>query len=138
MVIFSSRTIPGNEKAVGQVLNGLARQGVVAVTDRTRLVHVSGHPRRAELSRMYDWLKPRIAVPAHGEAMHLTEHVAFAKAMGVKEVVRAFNGDIVKLAEGDARVVGEWRTGGVTWTARSSSTATKPVSPSGASSDSPA
>ena len=107
MVIFSSRTIPGNEKAVGKVLNGLARQGVVAITDRTRLVHVSGHPRRAELSRMYDWLKPRIAVPAHGEAMHLTEHVAFAKAQGVKEVVRAFNGDIVKLAEGDARVVGE-------------------------------
>ena len=111
VVIFSSRTIPGNEKAVGKILNGLARQGVVTITDRTRLVHVSGHPRRAELTRMYDWLKPKIAVPAHGEALHLTEHVAFAKAQGVKEVVRAFNGDIVKLAEGDARVVGEFAHG---------------------------
>jgi ribonuclease J len=111
MVIFSSRTIPGNEKAVAKVFNGLARQGVIAITDRTRLVHVSGHPRRAELARMYDWLKPKIAVPAHGEAMHLTEHVAFAKAQGVKEVVRVFNGDIVKLAEGDARVVGEFAHG---------------------------
>ena len=106
-VIFSSRTIPGNEKAVGQVLNGLAKQGVSVVTDRNRLVHVSGHPRRSEVARMYDWLKPKIAVPAHGEATHLTEHVAFAKSMGVKEVVRAFNGDVVKLQVGDAGIIDE-------------------------------
>ena len=106
-VIFSSRTIPGNEKGVGQVLNGLAKQGVRSITDRDRLVHVSGHPRRAEVSRMYDWLKPKIAVPAHGEAMHLTEHVVFAKAHGVKEVVRCFNGDVVRLAVGEAGVVGQ-------------------------------
>ena len=106
-VIFSSRTIPGNEKAVGQVLIGLAKQGVSVVTDRNRLVHVSGHPRRSEVARMYDWLKPKIAVPAHGEATHLTEHVAFAKSMGVKEVVRAFNGDVVKLQVGDAGIIDE-------------------------------
>ncbi len=106
-VIFSSRTIPGNERGVGRILNGLARQGVRTITDRTHLVHVSGHPRRAEVARMYDWLRPKIAVPAHGEAMHLTEHVAFAKTQGVREVVRAFNGDVVKLAAGDAGVVGQ-------------------------------
>lgn len=104
-VIFSSRTIPGNEKAVGKIVNGLVSQGVEVITDRTNLVHVSGHPRRAELAQMYAWLKPRIAVPAHGEPVHLSEHVTFAKAQGVREVVRALNGDVVRLAEGDARVV---------------------------------
>ena len=106
-VIFSSRTIPGNEKPVGVVQNGLAMQGVRTITDRTQLVHVSGHPRRAELLKMYAWLKPKIAVPAHGEPVHLTEHVVFAKAQGVKEVVRAFNGDVVELAEGRAGVIGQ-------------------------------
>ena len=107
LVIFSSRTIPGNEKAVGKIINGLVTQGVEVVTDRTQLVHVSGHPRRAELAKLYAWLKPKIAVPAHGEPLHLSEHVAFAKAQGVGQVVRAFNGDVVRLADGDARVVGQ-------------------------------
>ena len=106
LVIFSSRTIPGNEKAVGKIINGLVTQGVEVVTDRTHLVHVSGHPRRAELAQMYAWLKPKIAVPAHGEPLHLAEHVAFAKAQGVRQVVRAFDGDVVRLADGDAGVVG--------------------------------
>jgi ribonuclease J len=107
VVVFSSRTIPGNEKAVGKIVNGLVTQGVEVITDRTHLVHVSGHPRRAELAKMYAWLKPRIAVPAHGEPVHLSEHVRFAKAQGVPEVVRAFNGDVVNLVEGDAAVVGQ-------------------------------
>ena len=110
-VIFSSRTIPGNEKGVGKILNGLAKLGVIAITDRTHLVHVSGHPRRAEVARMYDWLRPRIAVPAHGEAVHLSEHVAFARSRGVKEVVRALNGDVVKIAVGDAGVVDQIQHG---------------------------
>jgi len=105
LVVFSSRTIPGNEKPVGKIINGLVSQGVEVITDRNALVHVSGHPRRAELARMYEWLKPKIAVPAHGEPLHLTEHVAFARAQGVREVVRAFNGDVVRLVEGDAGVV---------------------------------
>ena len=106
VVIFSSRTIPGNEKAVGKIVNGLATQGVEVVTDRTELVHVSGHPRRAEVAKLYAWLKPRIAVPAHGEPLHLSEHAAFAKAQGVAQVVRAFDGDVVRLADGDAGVIG--------------------------------
>jgi ribonuclease J len=106
LVVFSSRTIPGNEKAVGKIVNGLVTQGVEVVTDRTELVHVSGHPRRAEVAKLYAWLKPKIAVPAHGEPVHLSEHVAFAKAQGVAQVVRAFDGDMVRLADGDARVVG--------------------------------
>ncbi|HEX2724530.1 MAG TPA: ribonuclease J [Beijerinckiaceae bacterium] len=110
-VIFSSRTIPGNEKEVGQIINTLLRRGIQVITDRTELVHVSGHPRRAELAAMYRWTRPRIAVPAHGEEMHLAEHAAFAKAQGVPEVVRARNGSIVRLAPGPAEIIDEAPTG---------------------------
>ena len=107
IVVFSSRTIPGNEKAVGKIVNGLVAQGIEVITDRTQLVHVSGHPRRAELAQMYAWLRPKIAIPAHGEAVHLAEHAAFARAQGVSEVVRALNGDMVLLAAGEAGIVGQ-------------------------------
>ncbi|MFN3483226.1 ribonuclease J [Rhabdaerophilum calidifontis] len=105
MVIFSSRTIPGNERAVGAIVNNLVRMGVRIVTDRERLVHVSGHPRRDELQRMYEWVRPRIAIPAHGEALHLTLHRDFARARGVEQVIRAFNGEAVSLAPGPAAIV---------------------------------
>ena len=75
-VIFSSRAIPGNEKAVGTIINSLIEQGIEVITDRTHLVHVSGHPRRDELAQMYAWTRPRIAIPAHGEPLHLAEHAA--------------------------------------------------------------
>ena len=110
-VIFSSRTIPGNEKAVGKIVNAFARAGVEVVTDRTALVHVSGHPRRAEVAKMYGWLRPRIAVPAHGEPVHLTEHVNFATAQGVPQVLRAFNGDLIRLAPGEVRTLGKVTSG---------------------------
>ena len=70
-VIFSSRTIPGNEKAVGDIINGLVSQGVEVITDRTHLVHVSGHPRRDELRDIISWVRPQILIPVHGEALHL-------------------------------------------------------------------
>jgi ribonuclease J len=111
IVVFSSRTIPGNEKAVGKIVNGLVAQGIEVVTDRTQLVHVSGHPRRAELAKMYGWLRPQIAIPAHGEAVHLSEHAAFARAQGAREVVRALNGDIVLLAAGHAAIIGQTEHG---------------------------
>ena len=106
-VIFSSRTIPGNEKAVGRLVNAFATRGVEVLTDRNALVHVSGHPRRAELAKMYAWLRPKIAVPAHGEPLHLSEHVAFARAQGVPQVLRAFNGDLVRFFPGDVAAIGK-------------------------------
>ena len=105
-VIFSSRTIPGNEKAVGRVVNGLVRQGIEVITDRTHLVHVSGHPRRAEMEEMYRWVRPRIAIPVHGEALHLAEHAKLARAAGVPEVILCGDGDLVRLAP-DAGVIDE-------------------------------
>jgi len=105
-VIFSSRTIPGNEKAVGRVINGLVRQGIEVITDRTHLVHVSGHPRRAEMEEMYRWVRPRVAIPVHGEALHLAEHAKLARAAGVPEVVLCGDGDLVRLAP-EAQVIDE-------------------------------
>jgi ribonuclease J len=109
-VIFSSRTIPGNEKEVGAIVNNLSRQRIEVITDRTHLVHVSGHPRRDEVKRLYEWVRPKVAIPAHGEAAHLTEHEAFARAAGVPTVIRAFNGDVVQLT-GAAGVVDQVQAG---------------------------
>jgi ribonuclease J len=106
-VIFSSRTIPGNEKAVGAVINGLINQGIEVITDRTHLVHVSGHPRRAEMADMYSWVKPHIVVPVHGEALHLFEHAALARKIGIPQVLTCRNGDLVKLAPGKPGVIDE-------------------------------
>src|ERR1700722_9968646 len=106
-VIFSSRTIPGNEKAVGRVINGLVLQGIEVITDRTHLVHVSGHPRRAEVADLYSWVRPRIAVPVHGEALHLSEHASLARMSGVPQALVCKNGDVVRLAPGPAAVVDE-------------------------------
>lgn len=106
-VIFSSRTIPGNEKAVGRVINGLIQQGVDVITDRTHLVHVSGHPRLAEMEEMYGWVKPEVAIPVHGEALHLSEHAKLARRLGIKEIVVCQDGDLIRLAPGPARVTDE-------------------------------
>jgi ribonuclease J len=104
-VVFSARPIPGNEKAIGNIINQLCDQGIVIITDRDRLVHVSGHPRRDELAEMYGWVRPEIAIPVHGEAMHLWAHAAFARDMGVKQVVLTENGNIVRLAPGPAEEI---------------------------------
>ncbi len=106
-LIFSSRTIPGNEKAVNRILNAMIERGVEVLTDRNRLVHVSGHPRRGELARMYEWLKPEVVVPVHGEALHLAENAALARSLGIGEVVICGNGDVVRLVPGPAEVIDE-------------------------------
>jgi ribonuclease J len=110
-VIFSARTIPGNEKAVARVVNGLVNQGVEIITDRDRLVHVSGHPRRDELRDMIKWVRPTILVPAHGEPLHLAEHAKLARAAGVPQVLVCRNGDLVRLAPGPAHIVDELPSG---------------------------
>jgi ribonuclease J len=112
-VIFSARTIPGNEKAVARVINGLVTQGVEVITDRTHLVHVSGHPRRAELLDMINWVRPKILIPAHGEALHLAEHAKLAREAGVSQVLVCRNGDLVRLAPGPAEIVDEIPAGRV-------------------------
>ncbi|MCK1420750.1 ribonuclease J [Bradyrhizobium sp. 180] len=110
-VIFSSRTIPGNEKAVGSIINNLVLQGVEIITDREHLVHVSGHPRRDELRDLISWVKPQLLIPVHGEALHLHEHAKLARAAGVPRVLVCRNGDLVKLGPGDPGIIGEVPSG---------------------------
>ena len=105
LAIFSSRTIPGNEKAVGWIQNSLVRMGVEVLTDSEALVHVTGHPRRDELRQLYAWTRPRMAVPMHGEARHLKAHAELAREAGVAEVQVAYNGEMVRLAPGPVRIV---------------------------------
>ena len=107
LVIFSSRTIPGNEKSIGAIQNGLARQGIEVITDNEALVHVTGHPRREELRQMYAWVRPRIAVPMHGEIRHLKEHARIAAACGAGQVITPINGEMVQLSPGPAKFIDE-------------------------------
>jgi ribonuclease J len=106
-VIFSSRAIPGNEKAVMRVINGLVSQGIEVITDRTHLVHVSGHPRVEELKDMIGWVRPQILLPAHGEPLHMAEHAALARRLGVGKVVLCRDGELIRLAPGEPGKIDE-------------------------------
>lgn len=97
-VIFSSKIIPGNEKGIFALQNALADDGIDIVTEKSRDIHVSGHPCRDELSRMYDWVQPEIAIPVHGERRHLLEHAKLAKSLGIKRALAPHNGEMILLA----------------------------------------
>ena len=103
-VIFSSRVIPGNERAITTVQDNLVRRGVNVMTDADHAVHVSGHPARDELRRLYRLVKPRYSVPVHGERRHLTAHAALAEEEGVRAILME-DGDILNLAPGTVEIV---------------------------------
>lgn len=96
-VIFSSREIPGNERAIGRLQNKLSMLGVSIITARDEDIHVSGHPNQDELAQMYHWVRPRIAVPTHGEQRHLRAHAELAKSCQVPFTLVARNGDLIRL-----------------------------------------
>ena len=110
-VVFSSRQIPGNETAIGRIQNALAAKDVVMVTERQAHVHVSGHPGRPELERMYQWIRPEIIVPVHGETRHLAEHDRFARSLGVPRGIVQANGELIRLAPDGPKKVGHERSG---------------------------
>ena len=109
-VVFSSRVIPGNERAIGAVQDALVRRGVRLMTDADHLVHVSGHPARDELRRLYRLVKPRYAVPVHGEWRHLTAHAELAREAGAEPILLE-DGDVLNLAPGRVEVVDSAVTG---------------------------
>jgi ribonuclease J len=111
VVIFSSRIIPGNEKSIGRLQNALARLGVEIVTEEDHFVHVSGHPARDELVRMYQMIRPRIAIPVHGEARHLIAHANLAGECQVPQPLVIENGDMVRLGPAGATIVDEVAVG---------------------------
>ena len=103
-VLFSSRVIPGNERAILAVQDNLVRRGVRLMTDMDHLVHVSGHPARDELRKLYRLVRPRYAIPVHGEWRHLSAHAALAQEAGAAPILME-DGDILRLAPGAAEVV---------------------------------
>ncbi len=103
-VVFSSRMIPGNERAIMAVQDNLVRRGVRVLTDADHMVHVSGHAARDDLRRLYDLVKPRYAVPVHGEWRHLAAHAALAREEGA-EAILLDDGDVLSLSGNRAEVV---------------------------------
>ena len=110
-VVFSSRIIPGNEKSIGRLHNRLVQMGVEVLTEKDAFVHVSGHPARDELARLYQWVRPKVAIPVHGELRHLDEHARLAREVQVPEAIVAPNGTMVRLAPGPTQVVDHVPTG---------------------------
>jgi ribonuclease J len=111
-VIFSSRVIPGNEAAIHNLYNAFLERGVELITaDDEHLIHVSGHPARDELKQMYQWARPRIAIPVHGEQRHIREHVKLAQALQVPETIAPNNGDLIRLAPGPVALIDEVPSG---------------------------
>ena len=109
-VIFSSRIIPGNEKRLFKIFNDFSKNDINVLSEENSMIHVSGHPAREDLKKMYSWVKPKILIPVHGEQRHMAEHISFAKEMGVKFPVKVSNGEILRLAPGEPEVVDK-----VTW-----------------------
>ena len=111
IVVFSARAIPGNELDINRIVNALTARRIRVLTDRDRLVHVSGHPRRDELREIYRWLKPKIAIPVHGEAMHLAAHADLARELAVPAVLTIADGDMVRLAPDPVEQIDEIAAG---------------------------
>ncbi|MFM2411394.1 MAG: hypothetical protein RL481_2222 [Pseudomonadota bacterium] len=110
-VIFSSKQIPGNEVAIGRIMNQLARRNILTVTEKQAHVHVSGHPGRPELAALYDWIRPQMLVPVHGERRHMAEQARFGLAEGIAQAIVQSNGDVIRLAPNGPQKLGEERTG---------------------------
>lgn len=106
-VIYSSRSIPGNEKAILDIKNRLIDRGIKIIGDGDALVHVSGHPRRSELRRMYSWVRPQILVPVHGEAAHLVAQGSLGAMEGIEQIAQVRDGDMLRLAPGKAEIIDE-------------------------------
>jgi ribonuclease J len=110
-MIFSSWAIPGNEREVIDIQNLLVDRGVEVITQSDGLVHVTGHPRRGELRKLYSWVKPQVLVPVHGEATHLQAHAKLGREAGIPTVCEARNGDMVRLFPEPQTFPSEVRTG---------------------------
>ena len=106
-VIFSSRIIPGNELSISRLQNKLVQNNVSVINDENGNIHVSGHPAEDELIEMYNYIRPQIVVPVHGEPRHLKKHAEIAQACQVPETILVKNGSVVRLAPDRAQVIDE-------------------------------
>ena len=110
-VIFSSRIIPGNEKKLFKIHNQLVKNNINVISEENAFIHVSGHPGRDEMRDMYDWIKPKISIPVHGEHRHMKEHYDFATSLGVPQPMLIENGDMIKIAPGEPKVIDKVHSG---------------------------
>ncbi len=110
-VIFSSRIIPGNETSIGRLQNQLVRAGVQVMSERDHFVHVSGHPARDELIRMYQHVRPTIAIPVHGELRHMAEHARLAVECQVVHTIVGENGSMMRIGPGAPGIVDHVHSG---------------------------
>ena len=110
-VIFSSRQIPGNDVAIGRIMNQLAAMSIATVTEKQAHIHVSGHPGQPELAALYGWLRPDLLIPVHGEMRHMREQARFALECGVPKSLVQSNGDVIRLAPAPAKRIDQVRTG---------------------------
>jgi ribonuclease J len=111
LVVYSSKQIPGNELAIGRVQNALATRGIEVITEKQAHVHVSGHPGRPELEAMYEWIRPEMAIPVHGERRHMEAHAALALETGVKKAMVPINGSAIRLAPNGPKLLSHEKAG---------------------------
>jgi ribonuclease J len=111
LVVYSSKQIPGNELAIGRVQNALATRGIEVITEKQAHVHVSGHPGRPELEAMYEWIRPEMAIPVHGERRHMEAHAALALETGVKKAMVPINGAAIRLAPNGPKLLSHEKAG---------------------------
>jgi len=110
-VVFSSKIIPGNELTIGRLHNMLSELDVEVITEKDAFVHVSGHPGQKELQEMYQWIRPEIAVPVHGEIRHMKRQAEFARDLGIRQVVVPKNGSLIRLTSQKAEIIDEVYSG---------------------------
>jgi ribonuclease J len=110
-VIFSSRRIPGNEKAIADLHNKLQKLGLTVITDGQEFTHASGHPGRAELLQMYKFIRPQVIVPVHGEEMHLHEQASLGLSAGIKQAIVPHNGSVIRLTGGSPAIIDQVHSG---------------------------
>ena len=112
VIVFSSHPIPGNEKVVSNVINELADIGAEVIFQDT---HVSGHACQEEIKLLYSLLKPKYAVPVHGERRHLLAQCGIAESLGIpkEDIWLLHTGDVLELSEASARMIGKVQTGGI-------------------------
>lgn len=110
MVIFSSKIIPGNEIETYAIINKLIEKDVDVIIEKDHFVHVSGHPYREDLLKIYNILKPKCLIPMHGDKVMIAEHKKFAKDFGIETVEKSYNGAVFKIDKEKLDIIGKIET----------------------------
>ncbi|MFH1159206.1 MAG: ribonuclease J, partial [Pseudomonadota bacterium] len=112
VIVFSSRAIPGNVRAIDRIKNRFYAAGVNVITDREAPIHVSGHACREEMKQLYKWVRPKIVLAVHGEQMQMEKHALLARECGAEQTIIPLGGNVIEIAkEGIASFYGDVKSG---------------------------